>query len=184
MVIDARRLMGGLGLVVLTVLAIAVGSPLGVFLDVPTAVLVFAGGAAAWLGMTGRALPEMWATLQAEQPSASALSAGIETARAGRRAVWLVAAVSVLIGFVQLLQSLDDPNAIGPALAVSLLPLFYAFIPDLLVVSPIEQQLKLKRVELLEDAPAVRALDEDLAASRAALDELKRRAARHQQTER
>ena len=40
----------------------------------------------------------------------------------------LAGGVGVLIGHVQLLMNMSDPNAIGPALAVSLLTLFYGFL--------------------------------------------------------
>lgn len=49
--------------------------------------------------------------------------------------------VGTLIGLVQMLQSLDDPSAIGPAMAVALLTTFYGAVIAFLVCSPIAEKL-------------------------------------------
>ena len=154
---DVSRVVGGIAAAGLLVAAILMGSPLGVFIDLPSAVLVFGGGLVAWLGIVGRqwrALPD---ALRAERPTAAELDAAEQVARSGRRAVWLMGLVSTLIGFVQILQQVDDPYALGPALAVCMLTVFYAGLADALVVSPLISRVRLRRSE----ARAVPGIDRD-----------------------
>ncbi len=49
-----------------------------------------------------------------------------------------------LIGFVQMLQNMDDPKKIGPALAVALLTVLYGTIFGGLVFGPLRYRLRLK----------------------------------------
>lgn len=144
---DWRRALGGFGALGLLALAILMGSPLGVFIDLPSALLVFGGGGLAWLAIVGsgwRALP---AALRAERPTAAQLDAAEDVARSGRRAVWLMGLVSTIIGLIQILQGLDDPSALGPALAVAVMTLFYAGLADVFVVSPLITRVRLRRSE-------------------------------------
>ena len=50
--------------------------------------------------------------------------------------------IGTLIGLVQMLQSMDDPSSIGPAMAVALLTTFYGAILANLVFNPIAEKLK------------------------------------------
>lgn len=50
--------------------------------------------------------------------------------------------VGTLIGLVQMLQTMDDPAAIGPAMAVALLTTFYGAVIANLVCSPMAGKLK------------------------------------------
>jgi len=50
--------------------------------------------------------------------------------------------IGTLIGLVQMLQSMDDPNAIGPAMAVALLTTFYGSIMANLICMPIAGKLR------------------------------------------
>ena len=50
--------------------------------------------------------------------------------------------IGTLIGLVQMLQSMDDPSAIGPAMAVALLTTFYGAVLANLVFNPIAEKLK------------------------------------------
>ena len=49
--------------------------------------------------------------------------------------------IGTLIGLVQMLQALDDPSAIGPAMAVALLTTFYGAILAFVVCAPIAEKL-------------------------------------------
>ncbi|MBU1168211.1 MAG: motility protein A [Proteobacteria bacterium] len=55
--------------------------------------------------------------------------------------------IGTLIGLVQMLQSMDDPNSIGPAMAVALLTTFYGSILANLVCMPISGKLKTRSKE-------------------------------------
>ncbi len=50
--------------------------------------------------------------------------------------------IGTLIGLVQMLQSLSDPAAIGPAMAVALLTTFYGAVLAFLVFGPIAEKLQ------------------------------------------
>ncbi|MBA4366039.1 MAG: motility protein A [Desulfobacterium sp.] len=55
--------------------------------------------------------------------------------------------VGTLIGLVQMLQSMDDPNSIGPAMAVALLTTFYGSILANLVFMPVAGKLRTRSKE-------------------------------------
>lgn len=55
--------------------------------------------------------------------------------------------VGTLIGLVQMLQSMDDPSTIGPAMAVALLTTFYGALLANVVFTPIAGKLKLRHEE-------------------------------------
>lgn len=55
--------------------------------------------------------------------------------------------IGTLIGLVQMLQSMDDPNSIGPAMAVALLTTFYGSVLANLVCMPISGKLKTRSKE-------------------------------------
>ncbi|MFQ5561301.1 MAG: motility protein A [Nitrospinota bacterium] len=55
--------------------------------------------------------------------------------------------IGTLIGLVQMLQALDDPASIGPAMAVALLTTFYGAVLANLVFIPISKKLELRSRE-------------------------------------
>jgi len=55
--------------------------------------------------------------------------------------------VGTLIGLVQMLQAMDDPAAIGPAMAVALLTTFYGALFANVVFNPIAGKLKIRNDE-------------------------------------
>jgi chemotaxis protein MotA len=55
--------------------------------------------------------------------------------------------IGTLIGLVQMLQTLDDPSAIGPAMAVALLTTFYGSIMANIVCLPVAGKLKARSKE-------------------------------------
>ena len=114
------RVVSGLaGITLLALAAISVGSPPVVFFDLPSVILVLGiVGSGTLVSFPVAQIRAAW-SLSSDPASAApvfhrmadlAVSSGI---------------FGVLIGLVQMLQALDDPNAIGPAMAVCLLTLFY-----------------------------------------------------------
>ncbi len=55
--------------------------------------------------------------------------------------------IGTLIGLVQMLQKLDDPSAIGPAMAVALLTTFYGAVIANLFALPLANKLKIRSSE-------------------------------------
>jgi len=168
----SRTMAGGFAAFVL-MLAILVGSPLGHYIDLASAILVVGGGALAWRMTSGRQLSRLFSTLRADTPSAAELELAALTLSQGRRAMWLVGGVSTLIGFVQMLTGLADPAAIGPAMAVALLTLFYPLLLELFVFLPLRATIEQKAVPIDESSLQAAAIARELDASRAALHKLK-----------
>jgi chemotaxis protein MotA len=52
--------------------------------------------------------------------------------------------IGTLIGLVLMLQNMDDPSSIGPAMAVALLTTFYGAILANIVFTPLAGKLKIK----------------------------------------
>ncbi len=55
--------------------------------------------------------------------------------------------IGTLIGLVQMLQTLDDPSSIGPAMAVALLTTFYGAILANLIFNPLAEKLAIRSDE-------------------------------------
>lgn len=55
--------------------------------------------------------------------------------------------IGTLIGLVQMLQSMDDPSSIGPAMAVALLTTFYGSVLANIVCMPIAGKLRIRSKE-------------------------------------
>jgi chemotaxis protein MotA len=55
--------------------------------------------------------------------------------------------IGTLIGLVQMLQTLDDPSKIGPAMAVALLTTFYGAVLAFMVFGPLANKLELRSTE-------------------------------------
>jgi flagellar motor component MotA len=120
-----------LALVLLSSVVVAAmlwGSPLMGFVNAPSAVLVLGigFGGTLWVNSVNDCLESCWDWLGNEELD----EAGRERAHRvfTHMADFTVAGgvVGVLIGLVQMLQNLEDPSAIGPAMAVALLSLLYA----------------------------------------------------------
>lgn len=63
--------------------------------------------------------------------------------------------IGTLIGLVQMLQQMDDPSAIGPAMAVALLTTFYGSIIANMIGIPLANKLKLKSGQEIADKTLV-----------------------------
>lgn len=63
--------------------------------------------------------------------------------------------VGTLIGLVQMLQALDDPSAIGPAMAVALLTTFYGAVIAFMIFGPIAQKLEHRSSEEADNMKVV-----------------------------
>lgn len=59
--------------------------------------------------------------------------------------------IGTLIGLINLLQSLDDPSSIGPAMALALITTFYGSVLANLVCNPIATKLEIKSKEEIQE---------------------------------
>ena len=167
---------GGLLGLLVVLWAILLGSPLWIFINTPSLLFTVGGGIFLWWLAVGQDAPRMWATLRHAAPTRAELESALVTLETGRRGLWLVSGLGVVIGLTQMLQALDDPSAIGPALAVCLLTVTYAIAINLFALNPARHRLERKRALLVErhTAASQKTLSSDLDSSREALDSLRR----------
>lgn len=83
---------------------------------------------------------ELGAMLGRHRKSASVLRRGAEIAPA-------MGLIGTLIGLVQMLGRLDDPSAIGPAMAVALLTTFYGAVLAHMILNPLASKLERNSAE-------------------------------------
>jgi flagellar motor component MotA len=122
-----RKTVVASALVGVVMMAILMGSPLALFFDLPSFLIVCGGTVAGmFISHSGADVRQVLTVY---------FGPSVMSEQDGRRGALLfgslgnmaygVGLVGTLIGLVQMLQNLEDPAAIGPAMAVALLTLFY-----------------------------------------------------------
>ena len=130
--------------------AILMGSSLGAFFDLPSALLVL--GCTAFFSLAHHGPATLGAAFVASV-AAGPLSAGETRRHIAALQTMRVLAVGTglsgaLVGVVKMLQSLDDPSALGPAMAVTLLCPLYGLVLSEFLIAPC-----INRVAARVDAP-------------------------------
>jgi flagellar motor component MotA len=141
---------GGFIAISLILLGIMLGSPLIIFFDVVSVLLVGGGSIAllmaahgiAGLGTVGRAA-RCWFCGSTTGWSSAELAHAARVSKTGGKAAMLTGWVGAMIGVVQILQYLvpSDLTALGPACAVMVLTVFYALCLKLVLWVPLEAWL-------------------------------------------
>jgi len=141
-----HRIVGLVAAMACMVAGVVLGSPLILFFDLTSLILVCIASGAMMAATHGRDAGRLWSAIlgwllgadsdpshpQAHREVASmALDFG--------QYLLLAGAMGTIIGQVQMLQNLSDPSTIGPALAVSLLTLFYGGMSHILIAVPVSQ---------------------------------------------
>ena len=128
------------------VCGILMGSPLVIFFDLTSVLIVLAGTAGMIMavhgfgGLTDYLLGGWFHLLFSKEPvKAERCRDVISVAQTGGRGAILMATAASMIGLTQMLTNLADPTAIGPAFAVCLLTSFYAVVLNLLVFVPMSR---------------------------------------------
>ena len=136
----------------IVIMAILLGSPLIIFLDF-NSVLILGGGTAlltlAAHGLSGWSairdgLRRMFLparTTDSEWGPARCQMVAQVARTAGNNAI-MMAACGAMIGLTQMFANLSDPTAIGPAMAVCLLSTFYAIVLNLFVFIPLARHFR------------------------------------------
>ena len=132
------------GFVALTVVAIEMGAPIRIFFDpaafiisvVGTFLLLMAthGWAVSWsaisTGLTGL-------LSNSEHQGVENHEHGAQVAQSGSALSLLAGTTGAIIGVGSMLNNIDDPTAIGPAMAVSLLSVFYTMFMNMCIFVPV-----------------------------------------------
>jgi flagellar motor component MotA len=122
-----RMLFGFVFLVSMVSAAILWGAPIFSFVDLPSLILVVGGviSGAIWSFPLNQTLQVMLAYLVRSELSEEEALLGASVFHRWADLALGCGMLGSLIGLIQMLQNLDDPTAIGPAMAVALLTLFY-----------------------------------------------------------
>jgi type III secretory pathway component EscS len=121
-------------------MAVTWGGPVIGFVNGPSLLLVVMIPMALAVGFFGGGAT--WAALRAGLASNPEPNSGHMRVLNGLRGMVLGAGgVGMLVGLVQMLQNLEDPTMIGPAMAVALLTVFYALCLGEFFLAPMRDRL-------------------------------------------
>ena len=115
------------------------GKPIA-FLDVPSLLIAF-GCPLGMLLLGGSNLPVMIQSVLSSDASPEELRAGISGWQRARVYSLAAGIACVLAGVVIVLKNMDDPAAIGPGMALSMLTSFYGFVLAFLISMPLRKKL-------------------------------------------
>ena len=127
----------------LFVAGMAMGGPLNSFIDLPSLIIVLGPTVCLTSGYHsfGGLMSAIEAAIGTESLSALDAKNYIHTLSTARRIAGGSGALGGLIGMVNMLSQMDDPSAIGPAMAVLLLSILYAVMLSELVLGPLLNRL-------------------------------------------
>ena len=143
---NLQAIIGLLGVVALMVCGILLGSPLFIFVDVPSVLITVGGtvalltathGLRAWFAAVGGGFVAM--LTNGERLDVETHEHNAHIAQSGGTLCICMGVMGATIGLIQMLANLEDPTAIGPAMAVALLTSFYAVMLNLLVFVPVSR---------------------------------------------
>ena len=127
----------------LFLVGMAMGGPLNSFIDLPSVLIVLGPTVCLTSGYHsfGGLMSAIRAAIGTGTLSAVDAHNYIHTLLTARRIAGGSGALGGLIGMVNMLSHMDDPSAIGPAMAVLLLSILYAVMLSELVLSPLLNRL-------------------------------------------
>ena len=143
---NLQAIIGLLGVVGLMLCGILLGSPLLIFVDIPSVMITVGGtvalltathGFSAWIAAVGGGFKAM--LTNAEPLDVETHEHNAHIAQSGGTLCICMGVMGATIGLIQMLANLEDPTAIGPAMAVALLTSFYAVMLNLLVFVPVSR---------------------------------------------
>ena len=137
--------MGILGFILMVVIAlIALYSGVGLdpFVDIGSVLITAVVTLAALLMSYGSGLGTAIKTVFSSGASRDDVKLGIAVFTKGKSYALASGALGTLIGLVIMLKNLDDPSAIGPGLALSLLTIVYGLVIAYLILGPVVGSLQ------------------------------------------
>ena len=138
---STTRLVAGLIFAVMIFAAISFGSPLSAFFNPPSLMLTIGGGLLLTVMSHGFSGVRELARISREGRKRSefeyAQTIALGAAKQFERIGW----IGTAIGVVHMLAKMDDPDAIGPALAVAFLTAFYGHFISIAVFRPMARDL-------------------------------------------
>jgi len=141
-------ILGFLGALGLVIMAIVMGTPLITFIDTTSVLIVLGGTCLLLVASHGlddsmscifEGLKRILAPGSAPAWSAKECRRAARVATSGGIISLVMGAMGSLIGLVQMLNQMEDPSKIGPAMAVALLTVFYALCLNLFLFVPLSR---------------------------------------------
>ena len=131
-----------LGLVILVIaLSVGIGPYLGLMLDVPSLIIVLGGSLGALL-FAGQRLGNMFRAVFSSAATRDDLLAAAGAWKLAGAFALAMGAIGLVIGLVIMLKNMDDPAAIGPGMAVAILPVFYGLLLEFGIALPVRSRLE------------------------------------------
>lgn len=132
----------------LFLVALTMGGSLAAFLSLEAFLVVIVGGALLSLAIHGLGIFQAYAlALDSEKATTTERWNAFVLLRSSRNLFWAVGGAGLLIGLVSMLHHMDDPSRIGPAMALSLLSIFYALGMAQLLCAPLMHRLGIALAE-------------------------------------
>jgi flagellar motor component MotA len=117
--------------------AIIMGGGIGAFIDIPSIILIFGGTFGLMLvSYSPQEIADSVTCTLLDSQDTHKIKQAAFFWFALVRILFGVGAISTIIGWMQMLGSLSDPNAIGPSMAISLLTFLYALLLSFAIPIP------------------------------------------------
>jgi flagellar motor component MotA len=151
------RILGYLIVIVLIVMGIMNGGDITAFIDLQALLIVLGTITGALLMAAGpRTVTAIGATLSGN-PSPEQLQIGLRAYRTARYGALIGGMLALVVGYVHLVQNLDDSAAIGPPIATMFLGTFWALFLGYFILFPLE--LDIQKAASKETSDGETALD-------------------------
>jgi len=135
------RLVAGILFFVMVLAAIMFGSPIQSFINPPSLLITVGGGALLTVFAHGFGGISDMRKISKDGGSRAQFEFAHTVAQGAAKQFERVGWLGTVIGLVQMLQNLDDPKSIGPAMAVALLCPFYGHLISASIFHPMAQRL-------------------------------------------
>lgn len=156
------RILGFIIVVLLFAAGIHNGGTFQAFFDLSAVLLVLGTTVGGFLMTAGSQTGEALRAVFSKGASSDRLRIGRHGFRGGRIGALAGGGVSFGIGIIFVLGSLDDPGAIGPGLAISLLGFLWGAFLSYLVLLPIESGMERRLIEMGEETDVKSLISLDL----------------------
>jgi flagellar motor component MotA len=134
------RLVAGILFFAMVLAAIMMGSPIEAFINAPSILITVGGGALLTVFAHGFGGIAAMRKISKEGGSRAQFEFAQTVAQGAAKQFERVGWLGTGIGVVQMLQQMDDPRSVGPAVAVALLCPFYAHLISASIFHPMAQR--------------------------------------------
>jgi len=125
---------------ILTLILLAMGD-VTLFFNMPS-VLIVLGGTIGMLLWAGASIGSMFKAVFSGNATLEELQAGVNGWRLARVFTIAAGVMGTVIGLILMLHKMDDPAAIGPAMAVAMLTTFYGIVLSFAICLPLQARLQ------------------------------------------